>query len=90
MTVMRPPVADAKLADVQLPFVTVTLPGAGGGHPAGTVMRAWELALKSLPFVAVKVNVKLFPVLPAATVVGLTTMVPSPLEALPSVKIICA
>jgi hypothetical protein len=70
---------------------TVTLELVGAVHPAGTEIVACEPALKSLAFWAVKVKVKLFPVLPAGAVIGLTVIVPCPSLALVlSVNVICA
>src|SRR5260221_13354330 len=81
-------------ADVQIgagPVVTAMLLDVGAVQPAGTTMVACEPKIKSLPDGDVKVNVNVFPVLPAATIVGLATIVPSPLLAFPaSVNEFCA
>ena len=50
-------------------------------QPDGTVRVTYELAAKSLPAGAVKVNTSELPVDPAVTDVGATVIVPSPLAA---------
>jgi hypothetical protein len=62
----------------------------GAVQPDGTTMVTWEPARKSLPIGDVKGNVKVLFVLPAVTLVGLSVKVPSPSEALPSVKCVVA
>jgi hypothetical protein len=80
------PVIELKLADEQLPFVTVMKPGVpalvlwGGVHPAGMVSDVAD-PLPNEPRIGdVNVNVKESLALPAATLVGLTVIVPDPSE----------
>src|ERR1051326_4598481 len=47
-------------------------------HPAGIVRATWDPELNAPAEGAVKVNVKLFPFVPATAVVGLTVIVPEP------------
>src|SRR2546426_2111508 len=74
------------------PVVTTTLLEVGAVHPAGTRIVAWEPGgLKSLPLGAAKVNVRVLPMVPAMTLVGLTVIVPSPSMAGPaSGNVVCA
>ena len=75
--------------EVPVELATLTKPGLvlvvlwGVVHPVpvGTWTETRELAAKSLPAGAVKVNTSELPVEPAVTDVGATVMVPSPLAA---------
>jgi hypothetical protein len=93
---LRSPVPAVGWGHVVAVAVTTTYPGLemlvvwGPVQPAGTRIVAREPDMKDLLFGAWKVKVKVFPVLPAVTLVGLTIMVPSPLLASPSVNLVCA
>src|SRR5213592_4793335 len=72
----------------QLLLVIVTRP-AGAGQGAGTTMLTLEPLEKSLPFVAVKVKLRVTAVW-VVTLAGPTVIVPSPSLAFPSVNVVCA
>src|SRR6476469_5575605 len=74
-----------RLSPVQVDAVARTvLPVVGAVHPDGMVMLACEPVSKAA--LAVKVNVKLLPELPAVTLLGFTTIVPSPFAA-PTIRV---
>jgi hypothetical protein len=77
---------------VQVPAVTVENPALpavvlGAVQPAGAATVTFELAGNVAPTGAENVNVNVFPVEPATTVVGLTTIVPAPSAAVAAVTV---
>lgn len=63
----------------QVPSLTKTFESiTGAGHPAGMVNMTEDPVSKSRPPVGENVKVRVFPVLPYATLVGLTVIAPSP------------
>jgi hypothetical protein len=85
------PLIVPSVAAVHVPAVTATCPAPvpliGAVQLAGTERVSCEPALKGPVLGAVKVNVKLLPVLPATALVGVTVIVPEPLAATVAVKV---
>ena len=74
------PVIVPSVAVLQVPAVTLVLVEVGAVHPLGTVIVASEPDANGL-LGPVKLNVRVFVVLLATTLVGETVIVPDPLAA---------
>ena len=81
LTGITEPLMVPRLTPLQpVPAVALVLVEVGAVHPLGTVIVASEPDAKRL-LGAVKLNVRVSPVLPAPTLVGETVIVPDPLAA---------